>query len=98
MSSVDTTQHHGNRTHTDVTIQHYLQILQVSSYYSQSIVMQLVGGGIFDILEPLLIQDENADSKMQSMQHAVSVINLLDALLPTPEEKESKQSGKNEKQ
>jgi hypothetical protein len=35
---------------------------------------------------------------MQSMQHAVSVINLLDALLPTPEEKESKQSGKIEKQ
>jgi hypothetical protein len=32
------------------------------------------------------------------MQHAVSVINLLDALLPSPEEKESKLPGKSDKQ
>lgn len=65
------------RTYNQTTISNFLRILTYACKYSQQIVMQLISGGLLEILESLLPEQ---DAEMAS--YTQDVLSLLESLFP----------------
>lgn len=83
MSQNINTQTAQKRTYNQLTISNFLKIMTFASKYSQQIVMQLISGGIFEILDSL-IPDENEESA----DYTQDVMGLLESLFPATESKD----------